>query len=220
MQRLEPLGLDRVLSAQVSSFRINRGSLDIEFWLNFFTPSKADTLLSTLLRETPWQQPDLVICGKRVKMPRLTAWYGDPGATYVYSGLRNEPQPWTPALSELRAELEATAKSPFNSVLLNYYRDGNDSMGWHRDNEPELRTRPCIASVSLGAPRGFQLRDVRPAVAGNRKIHEIELTHGSLLVMRGETQQAWEHCIPRERGLNDPRINLTFRSVEPRVRRT
>src|SRR5262249_13523909 len=145
-------------------------------------------------------------------------WYGDRGASYVYSGLRNEPQPWTPALSELRAGVEASAAHTFNSVLLNYYRDGNDSMGWHRDNEPELGPRPLIASVTLGATRRFRFREVRPAVAGNRKTHEIELTHGSLLVMRGETQSAWEHGIPKVRDLTDPRINLTFRYVEPRLR--
>lgn len=210
--------MELALRAQGSSFRINRDSLDIEFWPDFLTPTRADALLSTLLAETPWQHADIAIYGKRVKMPRLTCWYGDPGATYVYSGLRNEPRPWTPALSELRAEVETTAAHSLNSVLLNYYRDGNDYMSWHRDDEPELGPQPTIASVTLGATRRFQFREVRPAVPGNRKTHEIELTHGSLLVMRGETQQAWEHGIPKARGVADPRINLTFRSVEPRRR--
>jgi alkylated DNA repair dioxygenase AlkB len=207
--------MELALKTQGSSYRINRDSLDIEFWSDFLAPSRADALLGTLLAETPWQHADIAIYGRRVKMPRLTAWYGDPGATYVYSGLRNEPLPWTAALSELRADVEATAAHSFNSVLLNLYRDGNDSMGWHRDNEPELGPRPVIASVTLGATRRFQLREVHPAVAGNRKTHEIELSHGSLLVMREETQRAWEHGIPKERGVTAPRINLTFRFVEP-----
>ena len=208
------------MRAPGSSFKINRDSLDIEFWSDFLTPSRADALLSTLLAETPWQHGEIVIYGRQVKMPRLTAWYGDPGASYVYSGLRNEPQPWTGALRELRAGVEATAAHTFNSVLLNCYRDGNDSMGWHRDNEPELGPRPVIASVTLGAARRFRFREVRPAVAVNRKTHEIELTHGSLLVMRGETQSAWEHGLPKVRDLNDLRINLTFRFVEPRLRKS
>jgi alkylated DNA repair dioxygenase AlkB len=212
------IAMELALRAQGNSFRINRDSLDIEFWPDFLTRSKADALLSQLLTETPWQHADIVIYGRRVKMPRLTAWYGDPGATYTYSGLRNEPRPWTPALSELRREVETTAAHPFNSVLLNFYRSGDDYMSWHRDDEPELGPRPTIASATLGAARRFQFREVRPAVAGTRKTHEIELTHGSLLVMREETQQAWEHGIPKARGLIDPRINLTFRFVEPRPR--
>ena len=199
-----------------SSFRIIRDSLDIEFWPDFLIPAKAGPLLSTLLDETPWQHSEVVIYGKRVKMPRLTAWYSDPGATYVYSGLRNEPQPWTPTLRELRTQVEGTAAHAFNSVLLNYYRDGNDSMGWHHDNEPELGLRPVIASVTLGAAPRLQFREVKPAVPGKRKTHEIELTHGSLLVMREATQQRWEHGIPKAPGITDPRINLTFRFIEQR----
>jgi alkylated DNA repair dioxygenase AlkB len=207
--------MELALKSQGSSFRIDRDSLDIEFWSDFLAPSRADDLLSTLLTETPWVHGEIAIYGKKVKMPRLTAWYGDPGAVYTYSGLRNEPLPWSAALSEIRADVESFAEHTFNSVLLNYYRNGDDYMSWHRDDEPELGPRPVIASVTLGAARRFQFREARPAEAGKRKTHEIELTHWSLLVMRGDTQRVWEHGIPKAKGVVEPRINLTFRRVGP-----
>jgi alkylated DNA repair dioxygenase AlkB len=210
--------MELALKVQGSSYRIIRDSLDIEYWPDFLTALGANALLNTLLNETPWRQAELVIYGKRVKMPRLTCWYGDPGATYVYSGLRNEPLPWTEALAELRAKVEQTTKRPFNSVLMNYYRTGDDYMSWHRDDERELGRTPDIASVSVGVTRRFQFREAKPLADVKRQTYELELTNGSLLLMRGDTQKVWEHGIPKVRNVTEPRINLTFRLVEPRPR--
>ena len=141
--------------------------------------------------------------------PRLTAWYGDEGKTYVYSGIRNHPLPWTPLLLALKAKAEGFAESAFNSVLLNYYRDGGDSVGWHADNEPELGGRPVIASLSLGATRTFELRRRTTG-----KVAKLPLTSGSILVMRGTTQHNWVHRVPKEPG-SASRINLTFSTDFP-----
>lgn len=168
----------------------------------------ADLALSDI--EVPWRQETLVIFGRPVKTPRLTCWIGDPGATYTYSGLANRPLPWTPVLTGLRARLEERLQAPFNSVLLNLYRDGRDSMGWHADDEPELGPEPLIASVSLGATRTFRLRH---RTLGLPSV-DLELEHGSLLVMRGTTQRDWHHCVPKRLRVDQPRLNLTFRYVQ------
>ena len=197
------------------SVKIVRDALDLEFWPNFLANDAATHLFDALYCETEWRQPELTIYGRRVRIPRLTAWYGDADATYVYSGLRNEPLPWTARLSALNRAIEDVTHGRFNSVLLNLYRNGNDHMSWHRDDEPELGPRPEIASVSLGAARRFDLRQV-PRLRGasdKRARYGLELTHGSLLYMRGDTQTAWEHRIPRAGGLDKPRINLTFRTI-------
>ena len=150
--------------------------------------------------------------GQRIAVPRLTAWFGDPRATYSYSGITMTPEAWTPLLLELKSLVEPKALgTPFNSVLLNLYRDGNDSVSWHSDDEPELGTNPVIASVSLGQARTFRLKHKRddsiPPV-------EIELTHGSLLVMSGALQHFWKHQLPKRKSKSlGPRINLTFRRI-------
>ena len=126
---------------------------DLLFDPDFLTPAEADALLAQLTAGVAWEQRAIRLFGQEVPQPRLTAWYGDPAARYTYSGLTWEPQPWTPALLSLRQRLEAAAQAPFNSVLLNRYRDGRDSMGWHSDDEPELGPAPTIASLSLGATR-------------------------------------------------------------------
>lgn len=140
--------------------------------------------------------------------PRLEAWYGDAGASYSYSGLAHEPLPWTPELQRLRERVEVAAGTTFNSVLANLYRDGNDSNGWHADDESELGEQPVIASLSLGAARRFLLRH-RASV----ERVEVVLEAGSLLLMRGKTQQCWKHSVPKQRTVHAPRINLTFRRV-------
>ena len=142
--------------------------------------------------------------------PRLSAWYGDPSARYAYSGLSLEPIPWFPVLAEIKAEVEAASGAVFNSVLANLYRDGADSMGWHSDDEPELGERPVIASASFGAIRRFRLR--------HRHRRELDpvavpLNHGSLLIMKGDTQSNWKHQIPKTRKVSEPRVNLTFRTI-------
>lgn len=166
--------------------------------------------LRQLVAEVPWRAEEVVMWGRRVPQPRLTAWYGDPGAHYAYSGLELDPLPWTPPLADIKSRVEAAAGAAFNSVLLNYYRDEQDSIGFHSDDEPELGERPVIASLSLGAERIFILKHKRAKKM--RPIH-IRLASGSLLLMRGETQHCWRHGIIKESRPCGPRINLTFRRI-------
>jgi alkylated DNA repair dioxygenase AlkB len=144
--------------------------------------------------------------GRRLPIPRLTAWHGQAG--YVYSGIRMAPAPWTPPLLELKDIAEALAGQPFNSVLLNLYRHGRDSVSWHADNEPGLGRNPVIASISLGAERRFQLKHRR---TGERL--SVDLAHGSCLIMAGATQHHWLHQLPKIAQPVGPRINLTFRAM-------
>jgi alkylated DNA repair dioxygenase AlkB len=169
--------------------------------------SYADRVFDEVMRETAWRQDEMRIFGRWTPLPRLTAWYGDPGSTYTYSGIRNDPLPWTRTLDELRCALALSHGVHFNSVLLNRYRSGYDRMGWHADDEPELE--PVIASLSLGATRRFQLRH-REA----RQLVTIEVEHGSLVTMSGATQHCWIHQVPRDANASGERINLTFRVVE------
>ena len=178
----------------------------------FLPASEAATLLAQLTAGIAWEQRAIRIFGQEIPQPRLTAWYGDPAARYAYSGLVWEPRPWTPALLALRQQVETATNSRFNSVLLNLYRDGRDSMGWHSDDEPELGPAPAIASLSLGATRRFRLRPrtglVHPPLA-------LDLPSGSLLLMRGPTQRHWQHALPKTARPIGPRLNLTFRWVIP-----
>ncbi len=177
----------------------------------FLSATHSTALFRELLATLAWSDETLVIAGRRVAAPRRVAWYGDPGACYRYSGVVHEPLPWTPTLAALKARVETAAKTPFNSVLANLYRDGQDSMGWHSDAEPELGPEPIIASLSLGAVRRFQLqhkkrKDLR---------YQIALADGSLLVMTGPCQRYWRHALPKDPAAGGPRINLTFRHVHP-----
>ena len=181
----------------------------------FLPAAEAAALLTQLTGAVAWEQRSIRIFGQEIPQPRLTAWYGDAEARYTYSGLTWEPRPWLPALQALRQRLEATTGARFNSVLLNLYRDGRDSMGWHADNEPELGPAPAIASLSLGATRRFRLRPYRPG-AGAEQAHApfgLDLPSGSLLLMRGPTQQHWQHALPKTARPIGPRLNLTFRWV-------
>jgi alkylated DNA repair dioxygenase AlkB len=158
--------------------------------------------------ELRWRQDSIRLFGRPVPLPRLTAWYGDPGVSYVYSGIRNEPLPWTPQLGSLREALQRALGVPFNSVLANRYNSGLQHMSWHADNEPSLGPQPTIASVSLGAPRPFVLKHKE-----SRERIKVELADGSLLVMAGRLQDEWLHALPKARRVVEPRINLTFRNV-------
>jgi alkylated DNA repair dioxygenase AlkB len=177
----------------------------------FLPAQEAADLLTQFSAEVAWEQRSIRIFGQQVPQPRLTAWYGDSAARYSYSGLTWEPRPWLPALLALRQRLEAATGNRFNSVLLNHYRDGRDSMGWHSDDEPELGPAPVIASLSLGATRRFRLR---PRAGLTYSPLGLDLPTGSLLLMRGPTQQHRQHALPKTARPTGPRLNLTFRWVE------
>jgi alkylated DNA repair dioxygenase AlkB len=182
---------------------------EVEFIPDFFRSEESDQLMEALTTEVAWRQEPILIYGKKVMQPRLTAWYGEANASYRYSGIEMKPLPWIPALTLIRDRIRQQTGFEFNSVLLNQYRDGKDSMGWHRDNEPELGKNPVIASLSFGTSRRFLFRKYRE----HEQKMEITLGHGSLLIMKGETQTYWEHSIPKMLKVGEPRINLTFRWV-------
>jgi alkylated DNA repair dioxygenase AlkB len=169
-----------------------------------------DAWIHALRDELPLRQESLVIFGREIDTPRLTSWHGDPHARYRYSGRTFEPQPWTSTLARVRERLVDMLGVRFDGVLANWYRDGNDAMGWHSDDELELGPAAphdvLVASVSLGAPRRFLLRAKR----GDDRV-ELALGGGDLLVMGGTTQQRYRHSVPRERTITTPRLNLTFR---------
>lgn len=181
---------------------------DFSKWIHYrpqvWQPSEADQLFSQLEEETPWQQPNITVFGKTYPVPRLTAWYADAGLQYEYSGIAHQPLAWTPALQGIKARVERQVGCGFNSVLLNLYRDGRDSNGWHADNEAELDSACPIASVSFGAVRRFRMRL-------DGETSHLDLQHGSLLLMRAGAQQQMQHCVPKTARAVGPRINLTFR---------
>ncbi|WP_170843603.1 alpha-ketoglutarate-dependent dioxygenase AlkB [Luteibacter sp. UNCMF331Sha3.1] len=181
---------------------------DVTFAPAWLEASEGDRLLAHLLASLPWEVHRIRMFGRVVDSPRLSAWMGDEGAVYRYSGTRFVPHPWIPELLALRDRVAAACGVPFNSVLANLYRDGADRMGWHSDDEPELGAQPVIASVSLGAERTFRFR----AKAGGEPT-AIALTHGSLLTMAGDTQRLYKHELPPRKRVSDPRINLTFRHI-------
>ncbi|MDA0708902.1 MAG: alpha-ketoglutarate-dependent dioxygenase AlkB [bacterium] len=176
----------------------------------FFTREQSQTYFSILMNTVAWEQKTIHMFGKPIASPRLTAWYGDAGVTYSYSGIRLSAPGWLPCLVEIKARIESFSGETFNSVLANLYRDGTDSMGWHSDDEAELGKNPVISSVSFGSPRDFALRHKQ-----NRDVTPLTyiLGDGDLLVMRGETQHYWKHQIPKTKQKICPRINLTFRRI-------
>jgi alkylated DNA repair dioxygenase AlkB len=177
----------------LADFLSGPGALEYFEWLN---------------AELDWQEEVATIAGRRVPIPRLVCWYGDEGAVYQYSGLTHYPQPWTDTLLGLKQSIENTCGHRFNSVLGNLYRDGQDSMGWHADQEKVLGINPFIASLSLGAERLFKLRHNKTG-----ETLDIPLASGSLLLMGGSLQHHWRHCVPKTRQPVSARINLTFRNI-------
>ncbi|MBD8525444.1 alpha-ketoglutarate-dependent dioxygenase AlkB [Pseudoxanthomonas sp. CAU 1598] len=176
----------------------------------FIAADRAESLLAQLTADTPWRADTLTLFGKQHAQPRLTAWYGDPGCNYSYSGLAMRPLLWTGLLQRLRAEVEHACRQQFNSVLLNYYRNQRDSMGMHSDDEPELGPAPVIASLSLGEQRTLKF-----APRNNPQLRAIglPLPSGSLLLMQGDTQRNWKHGIAKSTRPMGPRISLTFRWI-------
>jgi alkylated DNA repair dioxygenase AlkB len=175
---------------------------------NIFSPEECHSFYTSLRDEIPWRQEQVTVFGKTHQVPRLCQWFGEPGKSYLWSGVEMSPLPWTSRISEIRERVEEKTQRRFNSVLLNYYRDGKDTVGWHSDDEPELGSEPFIASVSFGTLRDFYLRDK----ITQEKI-ELSLKNGSLLSMWGNSQQRWEHSLPRRLRIKEGRINLTFRTI-------
>lgn len=171
-----------------------------------------EEVMRQLIAETPWRSEEITVFGRRHRQPRLTAWYGDAEARYRYSGLDLAPLPWTELLARIRRAVEDAAGCPFNSVLLNFYRDHRDAMGMHSDDEPELGSEPVIASLSLGATRTLTLKHRRRKDLAPIR---LALESGTLLVMRGATQRHWKHGIARQSRPCGPRVNLTFRRISP-----
>ena len=184
---------------------------DLKLWRGLWPPADCIRIAAELRQSLAWQQKPIVIFGREVLQPRLTAWYGDADCAYVYSGKRNEPLPWTPALAELRIAVEQVTATRFNSVLANCYRHGQDSMGWHSDDERELGPFPAIASLSFGATRRFCLRHRK------RKTERMDLMlqAGDLLLMAGATQANYRHALPKTATSQGERLNFTFRWIHP-----
>lgn len=157
-----------------------------------------------------WNQDYITLYGKKHPLPRLTAWYGDPGVIYDYSGIVVESIPWSDQLKSIRSKVQEITKHNFNSVLLNYYRNGQNSVAWHSDDEPVLGHYPVIASASFGYPRKFQIRHKQ-----TKELLEFELGNGDILLMDGQTQQFYEHQVPKTKKDVGERINLTFRHIQP-----
>lgn len=176
----------------------------------FIASHKADVYFDIFKKTIPWQQDDITLFGKTYPQPRLTALYANNNKSYSYSNIIMHPLPFTKELLEIKHTLETYTKEAFTTCLLNRYRTGNDSNGWHADNEKELGTNPIIASVSLGAPRLFHLKhNTRP----NLK-RKLLLEHGSLLLMKGKTQHFWKHQLSKTAKPIGERINLTFRIIK------
>ncbi len=195
---------------------INLKNAKVFYCENFWMKEEADNIFKILQEELLWQQGEIKIFGKNILEPRLTAWYGDVGKAYTYSGVKREPLAWHPILKKIKTDIESSTENlknlslELNSVLCNYYRDGNDSMGYHADNEKELGVNPTIVSVNFGESRRFLLKH---RTEKNLK-SGILLTHGSVLIMAGEMQHHWLHAIPKSAQVLKSRINLTFRNIK------
>ena len=183
---------------------------EIIYYPDFFGKEKADVFFEKLKTEISWQQDDITVFGKTYPQPRLTALFGNEGKPYSYSNIVMQPHAWNSLLLFIKNEIEEVCNENFTTVLLNYYRDGKDSNGWHADDEKELGRNPVIASVSFGVERSFHLQ--------HNSIKEqklkINLEHGSLLIMKGPTQHFWKHQIPKTAKPIGSRINLTFRIIK------
>lgn len=192
---------------QVISLTQQQGRLDCyPDWLN---PEESAQYFQDFYNDLNWQSETLIMAGKKVQSPRLVGWYGEGGAIYRYSGTSYTASPWHPGLLAIKEKLLKEFDAPINSVLTNLYRNGKDSVGWHADSERELGKQPVIFSLSLGASRYFDFR----LQGKNESKQRIELHAGTLLIMRGDFQQYWQHQVPKQLKITEPRINLTFRYI-------
>lgn len=183
---------------------------DVRLLQTFYRQPLSGQYMERLLDDILWRQEKIVLWGKEYLQPRLSAWYGDAGSSYAYSGVVFHPHPWTDTLLGIKEDIENATGHCFNSVLLNLYRNEHDSVGWHSDAEPELGKMPAIASLSFGETRTFRMRH---KTRKDQKPVSIELIDGSLLLMTGATQACWQHAVPKERTVCGKRINLTFRTI-------
>ncbi|MEZ4795843.1 MAG: alpha-ketoglutarate-dependent dioxygenase AlkB [Flavobacteriaceae bacterium] len=183
---------------------------DVWYFPNLFNEEESNFYFNNLLHNTTWQQDHITVFGKAYKQPRLTALYASNKNHYSYSNITMYPHVFTKDLLEIKYKIETVIDKNFTTCLLNLYRNGQDSNGWHADNEKELGKNPVIASVSFGANRMFNLKhrydkDLK---------HKLVLEHGSLLIMKGVTQHFWLHQIPKTKKKVEARINLTYRIIK------
>ena len=195
----------------MKSLNLSLPDSSITFYPEFLSYNQSNQLYHSLLEEVDWTQNDITIFGKTHKVPRLEAWYGDQDKSYTYSGITMSPKPWLDSLLFIKSQIESQIPQYFNSVLINYYRNGNDRVGLHSDDEKELGPLPSIASVSLGADRLFRLKHKK--FKQNGLSESLTLPRGSLLVMEGITQKYWKHEVPRTSKPIGGRINLTYRNI-------
>ncbi len=194
---------------EVTNPNIQLKDAELIYYPEFFNKSTSDKLLKTLLDTIQWRQDKIIMYGKELPLPRLSAWYGENQKPYTYSGITLHPLPWTDELLFIKEKIEEVVKVKFTSVLLNRYRDGQDYVGWHTDDEKELGQNPIIGSVNFGASRRFQLR----RNDDHKNKFEVELNHGTYLVMQGSTQHFWQHQVPKTALKIGERLNLTFRVI-------
>ncbi|CAM4150477.1 alpha-ketoglutarate-dependent dioxygenase AlkB family protein [Gillisia limnaea] len=190
-------------------FNLNLPNANVTYCAGFLEPNTADRYFQIFLKELNWQHHDITIFGKKIPQPRLTALYAINELPYSYSNLTLIPKKFTLELLEIQQKVNAHTGKDFTHCLVNLYRDGNDSMGWHSDDEKELGIDPVIASVSLGGVRSFQLKHKN--IKDQR--FKLDLEHGSLFLMAGSTQHFWKHQLPKTKKQVAPRINLTFRTI-------
>jgi alkylated DNA repair dioxygenase AlkB len=182
----------------------------LDYRPGIFTAEESEVLMRKFISEMPWQQRIVKMYDKHLLTPRLTVWVGDPGTIYSFSAEIYDPLPWTEELQMIRERVEALSGIKFNSVLLNYYRDGNDSVAWHSDNENELGKNPVVASVTFGQVRSFDIRNK----TDHTQKYSVRLENGSYLLMQGDLQENWEHRIAKSTKPMKERINLTFRVIK------
>ena len=197
-------------SSEAKTILYDLPDADMALFENFFTNQESEKLHQNLIENIQWRQDKIKMFGKLIDQPRLTAFYGNTNKDYSYSGIVMKPIEWNEDLLFIRKRVEEAAKIQFTSLLLNYYRDGKDSMGWHSDDEKELGQNPVIGSVSFGESRVFQMRH---KFRKDIKKVDIALTNGSFLLMKGATQHFWQHQIPKTNRELESRINLTFRDI-------
>tara|TARA_R110000772_G_C13250329_1_gene434482 strand:+ start:583 stop:1197 length:615 start_codon:yes stop_codon:yes gene_type:complete len=200
---------DLFLQDRPAAITLSQHLGNLSCYRDWLSPSECHHYFQLFSKELSWQSETLLMAGKKVQSPRLVSWYGDKDAQYRYSGTSYIAQAWHPALSELKDKLITDFSAQINSVLANLYRNGRDSVGWHADSEPELGKQPLIFSLSLGASRYFDYRLKNNSSSRQR----IELHAGTLLIMKGSFQQYWQHQVPKQLRIQEPRINLTFRYI-------